>query len=105
MNATSEATLSRQEADSDVQRVISGAEELLQEAAAAGGEKGAELRGRALQQLKALREKLLAAQSAALTKGKLAARSTDEYVHEHPWRAIAAAAAAGVLVGLLLGRR
>ncbi|WP_110690681.1 glycine zipper domain-containing protein [Salinicola endophyticus] len=29
----------------------------------------------------------------------------DRYVHDHPWRAIGAAAAAGAVIGLLLGRR
>ncbi len=89
----------------DVQKALRGAEDMLNQATAAGGEKGAELRERALGQLKALREKLQDAQDTVLTKGKAAARATDDYVHDHPWKAIAAAAAAGVVVGLLLNRR
>lgn len=89
----------------DVQKALRGAEDMLHQATAAGGEKGAELRERALSQLKALREKLQDAQDTVLTKGKAAARATDDYVHDHPWKAIAAAAAAGVVVGLLLNRR
>jgi ElaB/YqjD/DUF883 family membrane-anchored ribosome-binding protein len=30
---------------------------------------------------------------------------TDEYVRDNPWQAIGAAAAAGFLVGVLIGRR
>jgi ElaB/YqjD/DUF883 family membrane-anchored ribosome-binding protein len=105
MNAKSAATLSHDEEQTDVQRVISGAEQLLSEASATGGEKAAELRGRAMQQLKALREKVATAQEVALDKGKRAARATDDYVHEHPWRIIAAAAGIGVAIGLLLNRR
>ena len=105
MNATSAAPLSQHEEQSDVQRVISGAEQLLSEAGAAGGEKAAELRARAMQQLKALREKVAAAQEVALDKGKRAARATDDYVHGHPWQMIAAAVGVGVAIGLLLNRR
>jgi ElaB/YqjD/DUF883 family membrane-anchored ribosome-binding protein len=32
-------------------------------------------------------------------------RATDDYVHEHPWRAVGVAAAVGFLVGLLVNRR
>jgi ElaB/YqjD/DUF883 family membrane-anchored ribosome-binding protein len=31
--------------------------------------------------------------------------ATDEYVHENPWAAIGIAAAVGVIVGILAGRR
>jgi len=68
-------------------------------------EKAAELRARALQQLKALRERLYDARHAAVHHSKVAARATDEYVHDHPWRSILAAASGGVVVGLLISRR
>lgn len=90
---------------SDVQKAIRSAEDMFHEAAAAGGEKGAELRERAMEQLKHLREKLQDAQDTVVAKSKAAARATDDYVHDHPWKAITAAAAAGVVVGLLLNRR
>jgi ElaB/YqjD/DUF883 family membrane-anchored ribosome-binding protein len=44
-------------------------------------------------------------QDAAVQKGKKIAHDTDEYVHEHPWRAIGIAGAVGVLVGMLIARR
>ena len=91
--------------ESDVHKAISGAEDMLAQAANATGEKAAELRGRALEQLKALREKLADAQHKALEKGKAAAHATDDYVHDHPWRSILAAASLGVVVGLLISRR
>ena len=91
--------------ESDVKRAISGAEDMLVQAANATGEKAAELRGRALEQLKALRERLQVVQNAALEKGKAAADATDEYVHENPWRSLLAAASLGFVVGLLISRR
>ena len=36
---------------------------------------------------------------------KEAARATDEYVHEHPWQAVGAAAGVGFLIGMLIARR
>lgn len=105
MNAKSAASLPEGATESDVQRVIRGAEEMITEAATTGGEKAVELRAVALQQLRALREKLEAAQEAVFEKSKHVAEVTDDYVHEHPWRSIAAAASVGVLIGLLLNRR
>jgi ElaB/YqjD/DUF883 family membrane-anchored ribosome-binding protein len=37
-------------------------------------------------------------------RAKAAAHYTDDYVHESPWVAVGAAVAAGVLLGLLVGR-
>ena len=104
MNADTTSSVS-DAVESDVNRAISGAEDMLAQAANATGEKAAELRGRALEQLRALREKLADAQHAALEKSKAAAHATDDYVHDHPWRSILAAASLGVVVGLLISRR
>ncbi len=38
-------------------------------------------------------------------KTKHAAQSTDAYVHENPWNAVAAALAVGFVVGVIVGRR
>lgn len=92
-------------AQSEVDKAISGAEDMLSQAASATGDKAAELRDRALQQLKALRERLNDAQDVALKKGKAAAIATDDYVHDNPWRSILAAASVGVVIGLLIARR
>jgi len=93
------------EMESDVSKAISGAEDMLAQAASSTGEKAAELRGRALEQLRALRGRLHDAQAVALRQSKAAVRATDDYVHDHPWRAIGVAAGVGVLIGLLIGRR
>jgi len=105
MNAKSAATTAAEEAQADVNRAISGAEDMLAQAASSTGEKAAELRARALQQLKALRERLDGASQIALERSKAAAHATDEFVHDHPWRSILAAASVGVVIGLLIGRR
>ncbi|MEP7100396.1 MAG: DUF883 family protein, partial [Burkholderiales bacterium] len=76
---------------SDVNKAIAGAEDMLTQAANSTGEKAAELRGRALEQLKALQARLKEVQGTAVEKGKAAAYATDDYVHENPWRSIVAA--------------
>ena len=104
MNAKVTAPLA-DDVESDVSKAISGAEEMLTQAASATGGKAAELRGRALEQLKALRERLADVQHTAVEKSRAAAHATDDYVHDHPWRSILAAASLGVVVGLLISRR
>jgi ElaB/YqjD/DUF883 family membrane-anchored ribosome-binding protein len=104
MNAKSAAATAEQ-VQNEVNDAISGAEDMLTQAANATGDKAAELRARALQQLKALRERMEDARHSALHHSKAAARATDDFVHDNPWRSILAAASLGVVVGLLIGRR
>lgn len=105
MNAKSTPSTLADDLQSDVNQAIAGAEDMLTQAANATGEKAAELRARALEQLKALQARMKDVQATALKKGKEAAYATDDYVHENPWRSIVAAASVGVVIGLLIARR
>ena len=49
--------------------------------------------------------RLAEAEDEIINKTRAAARATDEYVHDNPWQAVGVAAAIGVLVGLIVGRR
>ncbi|MEI6114551.1 MAG: DUF883 family protein [Burkholderiales bacterium] len=85
---------------------VDDAEALLREAAGATGDRAAELRDRAMKSLRATRETLHETQDIVLEQGRRAARVTDDYVHDNPWQAVAAAGLAGLLLGLVLsGRR
>jgi ElaB/YqjD/DUF883 family membrane-anchored ribosome-binding protein len=44
-------------------------------------------------------------EDAVVAQTKAAAQATDQYVHENPWPSIGIAAVAGLVVGVLLGRR
>lgn len=90
---------------SDLKGVVADAEELLHETASVGGEKMGELRARLRERLMNARHKLAEAEDAAVERAKAAARATDDYVHEHPWKAVAAAVGFGLIIGLLIGRR
>ena len=90
---------------SNLRRVIADAEELLSATAGQTDSKMSELRARAKENLLLAREKLADAESAMRARARKAAEVTDDYVHENPWSSIGAAAAVGMLIGVLLGRR
>ena len=90
---------------SDIKAVISEAEEMLTATADQAGEKIANLRVRIQARLRDAKARLADAEEVLMAKTKAAARATDEYVHESPWTAIGIAAGAGLLIGLLIGRR
>ncbi|MDD2932398.1 MAG: DUF883 domain-containing protein [Methylotenera sp.] len=85
--------------------VIADAEALLKATANTSGEKIAEVRSKAEKSLNIAKAKLADAQDEVLAKTKAAAKVTDVYVHENPWRSIGLAAGVGVVIGLLIGRR
>ena len=106
MNDTANDTqISKEKLVRDLQRVITDAEELLHATAGQTEGKVVELRERIRSNLMDARHKLGDIEDAVKAKTKQAARATDDYVHEHPWRAIGSAVGFGLLVGLLIGRR
>ena len=90
---------------SNLRRVVSDAEDLLAATAGQTDTKITELRARAKENLHLAREKLADADAALRARARQAAEYTDEYVHDNPWSSIGAAAALGLLIGVLLGRR
>jgi ElaB/YqjD/DUF883 family membrane-anchored ribosome-binding protein len=85
--------------------VVADAEALLKATAGQGGEALAAVRAKAEESLAAAKEKMADAQAALMVRTKAAAKATDAYVHENPWKAIGVAAGIGLVVGLLIGRR
>ena len=84
--------------------MVSDAEDLLAATAGQTDSKITELRARK-ENLLIARERLADADAAMRERARRAAAVTDEYVHDHPWSSIGAAAAIGMLIGVLLGRR
>lgn len=89
----------------DFKVVVADAEALLKATAGQGGEKLAEVRAKAEESLRAMKARLADAQEALIARTKEAAKATDEYVHENPWKAIGVAAGLGLLIGWFMGRR
>ena len=106
MSDTPEAIVNaQQQVVSDIKAAIADAEDMLQATADQAGDKLAGLRARIQARLKDAKARLIDAEDALLAKTRAAARATDAYVHESPWTAVGAAAAVGLLVGLIIGRR
>lgn len=89
----------------DMRVVIADAEELLRATASQAGEKITIARERINDSLHQVKVKLAEAEAVVAEHAKQAARYTDEYVHENPWRAIGIAAGVGLLLGMLIARR
>ncbi|MEY4979868.1 MAG: hypothetical protein RLZZ352_2138 [Pseudomonadota bacterium] len=90
---------------SDLRRVITDAEELMQVTAHQTEGRVVELRERINENLRQARHKLHEAEDAIKEKTREVARATDDYVHDHPWRAVGTAAAVGMVIGMLISRR
>ena len=97
--------VSKEQLMADFKVVVADAEALLQATVNQGGEKIAEVRAKAEESLKVVKARMADAQAALLVRTKEAAKATDAYVHENPWRAIGVAAGVGLVIGLLIGRR
>ncbi|QWD82790.1 DUF883 domain-containing protein [Polynucleobacter sp. MWH-P3-07-1] len=89
----------------DFKALISDAEALIKASAEHGGEAMHSVRAKAQQTLSTAKESLSEAQDVIAEKAKEAAQEADVFVHEKPWQAVGIAAGAGLLIGLLIGRR
>ncbi len=100
-----DTTVTKDKLVQDLKAVISDAEELLRATASQAGEKVTAAREKIQDSLHRAKAKLAAAEDILIDKGKLAARAADEYVHDHPWRAVGIGAGIGLIIGLLISRR
>lgn len=89
----------------DFRVVVADAEALLRATASDAGEKVAAAREKIQASLDVAKLKLSQAEAAIVDKTKQAARVTDEFVHENPWRAVGISACLGLVVGVLIARR
>lgn len=94
-------TGARDQLMSDLKTVIQDAEAWLRS--------GSMLTGDDLQAARVKFERTLSGAKAELSRieerTREAAKATDEYVHENPWKAVGVGAAAGLLIGMLIARR
>ncbi len=102
---TTETAVTKDKLVQDLKIVISDAEDLLRATASQAGEKAAAAREKIQDSLHRVKIKLAEAEDIMIDKTKQAARATDDYVHDNPWRAVGIAAGVGLLIGLLIGRR
>jgi ElaB/YqjD/DUF883 family membrane-anchored ribosome-binding protein len=89
----------------DFKTVMSDAEALIKATANQGGEALASVRAKAEASLARAKAQMADAEAALLVRAKAAAKATDVYVHENPWKAIGISAGLALLVGFIMGRR
>jgi len=97
--------LSRDQVVDDFSNMLTEAEDLMKRAGNETGERAKDLRTQVEAKLLAAKLRLQELQGDAVDQAKAAARITDDYVHDNPWRAIGIAGALGLLAGLLMNRR
>lgn len=88
----------------DFNAVMSDAEELVRATAGQAGEKVAAARERIQQNLASAKVHLNDAEEAVTAKAREAAKVTDQYVHDNPWKAIGIGAGCGLIIGMLISR-
>jgi ElaB/YqjD/DUF883 family membrane-anchored ribosome-binding protein len=89
--------------------VVAETEQLIKTAAGAGSEKAGEIRASVEQEFSAAAERLARIRDDAIASCSAAAKTTDAYVQENPWRSVGIVAtlsvAVGLIAGLLISRR
>ncbi len=106
MNANTDlSAVSKEKLVTDLKVVVADAEELLRATASSAGKKVSELREKIQDRLRDAKIRLADAEAALVDKTKAAARATDDFVHENPWKAVGIAAGVGLLLGVIIGRR
>ena len=96
---------SKEKLVSDMKVVVSDAEEILRATAGVAGDKIGELRERITDRLRDAKVRIADAEELLVDRTKAAARATDDYVNDNPWRAVGIAAGIGLLLGIIIGRR
>ena len=90
---------------SDLKTVIQDAEAWLRHSGHLTGEEFKAARAKFERTLVKAREDIIRLEEVAVEKAKVAAKATDEYVKENPWKAVGLGTAVGVVIGMLIARK
>lgn len=104
-HSQNESMEARERLMSDLKQAVQDAETWLRNAATANSEDLGMVKAKFEDTLRTAKRDLLKLEDSMLARGKMAAQATDHYVHDNPWKAVAAGAAVGVIVGMLIARR
>jgi ElaB/YqjD/DUF883 family membrane-anchored ribosome-binding protein len=90
---------------SDLKTVIQDAEAWLRHSGHLTGEEFKVAKAKFERTLVKAKEDIIRLEEAAVEKAKVAAKATDEYVKENPWKAVGLGTAVGVVIGMLIARK
>lgn len=97
--------VSKEQILSDMRVVVGDLESMLKATANSADADVRALSERLRDRLAVAKARLLDAEHAMLERGRQLARTTDDYVHQHPWSSIGVAAGIGLLLGVVIARR
>ena len=89
----------------DLRTVVAEAEKLIAASAGDASDRASDLRHHATESVGKARARLEELESALTARAKAATDEAARYVRDNPLQSIGIAAAVGIVVGLLLGRR
>jgi ElaB/YqjD/DUF883 family membrane-anchored ribosome-binding protein len=98
-------TGTREQLMSDLKTVIQDAEAWLRNGGQLTGDELKAAKAKFEQTLLVAKESLGDYQHTVVEKTREAAKATDEYVNENPWKSVGLGAAVGVVIGMLIARR
>jgi len=101
----SEIKTRRDQLASDFQRVMDDIDALVNAGGTQVEGEVKAIRERLRERLDDTRRRIGDLQDQGVERARRAAHHTDEYVREHPWQAVGAGAALGLLIGVLVARR
>lgn len=100
-----DTTIAREKLAADFQAVMGDIDSLMTATTNRAEGEVTALRTRIQDRLDTAKRRVIDAEYHAVDRAKQVAGVTNDYVHGHPWQAIGAAAALGLAIGVLIGRR
>lgn len=105
MNKIPTQTGTREQLMSDLKTVISDAEAWLRQGPTLTGDDLKAAKAKFERSIASAKEGIVNFEETVVEKTKVAAKATDEYVKENPWKSVGLGAAVGVVIGMLIARR
>ena len=98
-------TGARDQLMSDLKTVIQDAEAWLRQGGHLSGDELKAAKAKFERTLTSAKDDLIRLEQNVVEKTKYAAKATDDYVQENPWKAVTIGATIGLLVGVIVSRR
>jgi ElaB/YqjD/DUF883 family membrane-anchored ribosome-binding protein len=89
----------------DLKTVIQDAEAWLRHGGSLTGEELKAAKAKFERTIVKAKDDIVRLEQAAVEKAKVAAKATDEYVQDNPWKSVGIAGAVGVVIGMLIARK